>query len=65
MNSNPIHPERLAVMFHNLYEELAPGMGYVTRPETRVFDPESENGRLMVATCQALLTKLRMAGYPV
>ena len=48
----------LAVMFHNSYERLAPSFGYKTREETRRFDPDSPNGKLMVATCQAILDEL-------
>lgn len=47
--------EALAVRFHDAYEELAPTLGYTTREETRVFDPESRNGRLMIETCRAIL----------
>jgi hypothetical protein len=41
----------LAIKFHEIYERLAPSFGYETRTETRVFDPESKNGRLMIAVC--------------
>lgn len=41
----------LARRFHEVYERLAPSFGYETRTETRVFDSESKNGRLMVAVC--------------
>lgn len=44
----------LAKRFHEVYERLAPSFGYETRTETRVFDPESKNGRLMVAVCAEL-----------
>ena len=44
----------LAQRFHTEYERLAPSFGYETRPETRVFDPESPNGKLMIAVCSAL-----------
>lgn len=43
--------ERLARLFHEAYERLAPEYGYETREETRDFDPESPNGRLMIAVC--------------
>jgi len=46
----------LARLFHETYEELAPQFGYETRQETRAFDPESPNGKLMVATCESVLT---------
>ena len=44
----------LARLFHKTYELLAPTFGYETRPETREFDPESPNGRLMIAVCATL-----------
>jgi hypothetical protein len=50
-------PETLARFFHETYETLAPGFGYETRPETREFNPESKNGRLMVAVCDAVLIR--------
>lgn len=46
----------LAQRFHETYERMAPQFGYETRPDTRAFDPDSPNGRLMVAVCTALLT---------
>ncbi len=48
----------LAIKFHDTYERLAPEYGYVTREETRIFDPESQNGRLMVAVCKEILKEL-------
>lgn len=55
----PISDDRLeavalAKAFHETYERLAPSFGYETRQETRVFDPTSPNGLLMVAVCSAL-----------
>lgn len=47
--------QALAERFHEAYERLAPSFGYTTRTETRAFDPQSANGRLMVAVCQELL----------
>lgn len=47
-------PLELAKMFHDYYEDLAPKYGYKTRPETRVFDPESANGKLMIAVCELI-----------
>lgn len=44
-------PLALAVLFHVTYERLAPRLSYETRKETRIFDPESLNGKLMIATC--------------
>lgn len=43
--------ERLARLFHEAYERLAPEFGYETREETRDFDPKSPNGQLMIAVC--------------
>ena len=47
-------PELLARRFHNLYEHMAPQFGYTTREDTRLFIPESPNGKLMIAVCEAL-----------
>lgn len=44
----------LAIRFHETYERLAPSFGYETRTDTKVFDPESKNGKLMVAVCSTL-----------
>jgi hypothetical protein len=49
----------LATLFHETYERLAPSFGYVTRPETREFNATSDNGKLMVATCEAVLDILK------
>jgi hypothetical protein len=48
----------LATLFHDTYERLAPDHGYETRAETRQFDPDTPNGRLMIATCAAVLKEL-------
>lgn len=50
--------EHLARIFHKTYERLAPQFGYETRQETREFDPESANGRLMTAVCGEILGQL-------
>jgi len=47
---------QLAELFHDRYERLAPEFGWVTRMETRTFDPNSTNGRLMIAVCDEILT---------
>lgn len=47
----------LAERFHEIYERLAPSFGYETRLETRNFDPESKNGRLMIAVCKEILAE--------
>jgi len=46
-----LEPEKLARAFHDNYERLAPQFGYVTREDTRVFKPDSPNGKLMLAVC--------------
>lgn len=46
--------EQLARRFHEAYERLAPTYGYETRDETRHFDPESPNGKLMIAVVEEL-----------
>lgn len=45
----------LATIFHEIYEQLAPQFGYATRPETKTFDANSPNGRLMIAVCDRVL----------
>jgi len=50
--------EKLAIIFHETYERLAPRFGYETRPETRKFDKNSPNGRLMIAVCEEVLQHL-------
>ena len=50
-----ITPQKLATIFHDTYEVLAPVYGYETRKETRDFDPESVNGKLMIAVCTFIL----------
>ena len=52
-------PLALAVLFHVTYEKLAPGASYETRQETRIFDPESKNGKLMIATCAEIQRVIR------
>lgn len=42
----------LAIKFHDCYERLAPSFCYETRADTRKFDPESPNGRLMIAVIE-------------
>ncbi len=55
MSANKLTPLALAKIFHNLYEDLAPRHGYVTRVGSQVFNPESPNGKTMIATCEALM----------
>jgi len=54
-------PLDLAKLFHETYERLAPEFGRQTRSETREFNPESPNGRLMVAICGEILQRLNHA----
>jgi hypothetical protein len=53
----PRNETELAQLFHETYERLAPSHGYETRPETRRFDPNSPNGRLMRAVCAEILAR--------
>lgn len=46
--------EQLARRFHDLYEQFAPSHGYDTRKDTKVFDPYTANGRLMIAVCSEI-----------
>lgn len=57
--------EALARQLHDLYEELAPFFGYETRPDTKAFDPDSPNGRLMIAVCGRLASQRQGAANPV
>lgn len=50
--------EQIARQFHGAYERLAPQFGYETREDTKVFDPQSQNGRLMIAVCAEVIGKL-------
>jgi hypothetical protein len=50
--------EDAARLFHETYERLAPSFGYETRPDTKAFDPESPNGKLMIAVCGEVLAAL-------
>lgn len=49
-----ISPIKLAVMFHETYERLAPQFGYETRKETKVFNASSPNGKLMIEVCREM-----------
>ena len=50
----------LAVFFHETYERLAPSFGYETRLDTKRFDSESKNGRLMMAVCAEVREHLKI-----
>lgn len=55
--------EKLAVLFHDKYEAMAPKFGYETRPDTKKFDPKTANGKLMVAVAKEVL-KQQKANTP-
>lgn len=42
---------KIARLFHDTYERLAPKFGYETRDDTKEFDPTTPNGKLMTAVC--------------
>jgi hypothetical protein len=46
---------KLAILFHETYERLAPSFGYETRDDTKKFDKNSKNGKLMIAVCREIL----------
>ena len=46
-----LEADGLARRFHEFYEQSAPAFGYKTKEETKEFDPESPNGRLMAWVC--------------
>jgi hypothetical protein len=48
----------LAKTFHEVYEKLAPVYKYETNKETKIFDENSPNGKLMIATCEGILNML-------
>jgi len=52
---------RLARRFHEFYEQSAPAFGYETKKETKEFDPESPNGRLMMEEKQELIKQIKKA----
>lgn len=54
---------KLAQKFHEVYERLAPSFGYETRIDTKIFDPGSKNGKLMVAVCQVVGDELETTAF--
>ncbi len=50
-------PETLAERFHDIYERKAPEFGYVTRIDTRTFQPDTPNGKLMIAICAEIISE--------
>lgn len=53
----PCSGSSLAKKFHDAYERLAPQFGYETRPDTKVYAPDTPNGRLMVAVCAEVMNE--------
>src|SRR5690606_41919550 len=51
----PVSGQQLAEQFNNLYEELAPQFGYKTKEESKIYSPESNNGKLMIAVSEQIL----------
>lgn len=51
--------ENVARIFHETYEELALSFGYETRQDTRDFDPNSKNGKLMIAVSEKVLEVIK------
>lgn len=48
---------RWAKLFHDTYERLAPSFGYETRKDTKKFNPNSKNGKLMLEVCSIVLSQ--------
>jgi hypothetical protein len=57
----PLTAVEIAAAFHETYERLAPRFGYTTREDTRAFNSDSPNGRLMIAVCEELAPRLLSA----
>lgn len=53
------YSEKIARKSHEIYERLAPEYGYTTREDTREFDPESPNGKLMIAVYDEIIAMVR------
>jgi len=63
VNTSIVNDEALALLFHELYEKKAPEFGYKTKDETKAFDPESPNGKLMIAVAHEInKTVIKPAG---
>jgi len=59
----PWPPVEVARRFHDAYEAFAPSFGYTTREDTRQFDPESPNGKLMIAVIRQVLIEQTSQEY--
>lgn len=53
-DTSKVNDQKLAELFHALYESKAPEFGYETKDETKAFDPESPNGKLMIAVAHEI-----------
>lgn len=56
-------PVELAKKFHEAYERLAPSFGYVTRQDTKEFNPDSTNGKLMTVVCEEICTQVEKEAF--
>jgi hypothetical protein len=51
--------EKLALLFHNTYETLAPSFGYETRKDTKKFNRRSKNAKLMIAVAEEVIKQTK------
>lgn len=54
---------KIARLFHDTYEQLAPQYGYETRKDTKKFDPNSSNGKLMIAVCDKIASIIEKEAF--
>jgi len=45
---------KLAILFHELYEQYAPEYGYETKEQTKIFCSDTPNGKLMIRVCREI-----------
>lgn len=45
---------KLAILFHDLYEQYAPEYGYKTKEDTKIFKAYTPNGKLMIRVCREI-----------
>jgi hypothetical protein len=57
-NARAPSSEQLARLFHSAYGRLAPKYGLAIHPGAREFDPESLDGKLMIAMCSEILAAI-------
>ncbi|MDO9586073.1 MAG: hypothetical protein Q7I93_06280 [Syntrophales bacterium] len=50
---------KLAILFHELYEKHAPEYGYETKEQTKIFQANTPNGKLMIRVCREILKAIR------